>query len=249
MKTRLAKLVLKRSAVKSKPILAVIILAASGFMASNAFAQGYTYRYVNDDGVQVMGNSIPPKYVHKGYEVLSPRGTVIRVVEPALPPEQIAVERELAELRAKYEHLAKRYSSVRDIEAAKQRKLVDVEASLILAEGNVRSVQKEIDVVMSQAADYERAGKKVPKSVLKALSILNNKMTATVSIRDDRAAEKAAVVDRFEKDKELFVNGVKTFDPEDYAEKTGMEKDEESDAPASDAARPEQPLADANLVS
>lgn len=195
--------------------MCVVACLVQGVASTVVYAQGHTYRYVNDEGVKVMTNSMPPKHVHKGYEILSSTtGRVIGVVEPAPDPELVVQERALAELKLKYEHLAKRYSSVRDIEATKQRKLVHVDASILLADNSVANVQKEIDEIMKQAATYERAGKQVPDVILKTLKGLNEKMEVTRTIQKSRMAEKKAITERFEQEKVLFTKGVEAFAPE-----------------------------------
>lgn len=172
-----------------------------------AFAQGQYYRYINDEGVKVLGHSIPPQYVHKGYEIISANGRVLEVVAPAPKPEVLEKERERAELEAKYELLSKRYSTVRDIDAARQRKLVHVDASIRLVDGSIESIQREIDDITARAADFERAGKSVPQNILDTLAALNKKMAATRSIRQQRDEEKQILLKRFIEEETLFLRG------------------------------------------
>ncbi len=209
------------------------ISIALGMLALSqvALAQGYTYRYVNDEGVKVMGNSIPPHYVSRGYEVLSATGRLLRVVEPAPDPEFLAAAKAKAELKEKYDHLAMRYSSEHDIEAAKQRKLVHVDASILLADSSIDRVQEQIDKTTLRAASYERAGKAVPKRVVDALALLDEKMSANKMIKASRVAEKQAIVDRFEADKALFLKGAATF--EEKAPHEGSSAQESDQEPLS----------------
>ena len=175
--------------------------------AVSVYAQGQYYRYINDDGVKVLGHSIPPQYVHKGYEIIAAKGRVLEVVAPAPKPEVLEQERERAELEAKYELLSKRYSTVRDIEAAKQRKLVHVDASMKLVDSSIESIQHEIDDITARAADFERAGKSVPQNILDTLTALNEKMAATRAIRQQRMEEKQILLTRFADEEALFING------------------------------------------
>ena len=175
--------------------------------AVSVCAQGQYYRYINDDGVKVLGHSIPPQYVHKGYEIIAATGRVLEVVAPAPKPEVLEQERERAELEAKYELLSKRYSTVRDIEAAKQRKLVHVDASMKLVDSSIESIQHEIDDITARAADFERAGKSVPQNILDTLTALNEKMAATRAIRQQRMEEKQILLTRFADEEALFING------------------------------------------
>ena len=186
---------------------------AMAVFASKVYAQGHYYRYVNEEGVKVLGHSIPPQYVANGYEVLSANGRVISVVEPAPDPELVEIERAKAVLKAKYEQLSRRYSTVRDIEAAKQRKLTHIEASILLVESSIENIQDEIDSITARAASFERAGKAVPQQTLDMLKTLNEKMEATLAIKEQRFNEKQFIVDRFAAEKKLFTEGVENFDP------------------------------------
>ena len=215
--------------VKPRAIFVSVGISAavlSMFVLSQAaLAQGYTYRYVNDEGVKVMGNSIPPHYVSRGYEVLSATGRLLRVVEPAPEPELLEAAKARAELKEQYDHLAKRYSSERDIEAAKQRKLVHVDASISLADSSIARVQEQIDKTTLRAASYERAGKPVPKKVVDALALLDEKMSANKMIKASRIEEKQAIVDRFEADKALFLKGVALFEADSASDNSPQEND------------------------
>ena len=184
---------------------------AAGCWVGVAAAQGQYYRYVNEEGVKVMGHSIPPEYVKNGYEIVSTNGRVVEVVEPAPDPEFVEQERAKAELKAEYELLARRYSTVRDIEAAKQRKLVHVDASIVLVDSSLENIQEEVDDITARAAGFERAGKDVPKNILDTLAALNEKLAATRAIRAQRIEEKSIIEERFSKELQLFTLGVASF--------------------------------------
>jgi hypothetical protein len=73
------------------PLARTLILTLSGILwlslpvaAKEEYAPGSVfYRYTNDQGVRVLSQSIPPRYVPNGYEVISRTGRVLKVVEPA----------------------------------------------------------------------------------------------------------------------------------------------------------------------
>src|SRR6478735_4611004 len=61
------------------------------------------YRYVNENGVKVVAQTMPPKYIPAGYEVVSLHGDVIKVVPPAPPAsevERVAREKKAAKEQA-----------------------------------------------------------------------------------------------------------------------------------------------------
>ena len=182
-------------------VLAIVPIAAQA-------AEQVFYRYVNDKGVKVLHHSIPPKYAQRGYEVVSLSGRVIKVVPPALTDEQkgrLEERRRTAEALAKWDkQLRRRYSSVTDIEAAKQRKLSDLDANISILRGNINNLTKQMQEQQSKAADIERAGRDIPESLLGVIGDLQIEVTDTEEQVQLRLQEREAVADKFDRDKERF---------------------------------------------
>ena len=68
------------------------LLLAVGLVVwiDSSLAEKFLYRYVNEDGVTVIHYSIPPEYVHSGYEILNRDGSVFKVVPRSLTQEELA---------------------------------------------------------------------------------------------------------------------------------------------------------------
>src|SRR5699024_8388659 len=97
-------------------------------------AQKLMYRYLDENQAVVLDDHVPPEFVGKGYAVLSTDGRVIEEVPPALGPEERRA-REAADTAAERERmwdesLLRRYSSVVDIEDARERALREIEAHM-----------------------------------------------------------------------------------------------------------------------
>lgn len=187
-----------------------IVLVLFGTMAEAAtkgFQRSY-YRYVDENGVRVINHQIPPEYAQKGYEIVTLHGEVIRVVEPA-PTEEEAEEAErLRKHKMKLEEwdaeLRRRYSTVADIEAAKKRKLDQVETSIKILESNIYSLKVQIANQHAAAAENERQGKEVPKSLLKTLVGLEEELKLTQEQLTHRHAQYVEFNEKYEKDKQRF---------------------------------------------
>ena len=82
--------------------LLTLVLAGLGFGAAQAHAEAVElYRFVNEDGIVVLSNSIPPELVSRGYDVVRGDGTLVRVVPRELTPTEVAErERQLAQEKA-----------------------------------------------------------------------------------------------------------------------------------------------------
>ncbi len=59
--------------------LLTLLLAGLGLGAAQAQAAVELYRFINEQGVVVLSNSIPPELVSHGYDVVRGDGTLVRV--------------------------------------------------------------------------------------------------------------------------------------------------------------------------
>jgi hypothetical protein len=183
--------------------------------AHSAHGQEYLYRYVNDQGVTVIDYSIPPQFVHKGYEILNRNGTVHEVVPRALSEEEMAdqssaayrerVEAEEAERLRKWdESLLLRYSSIEDIEAARDRALSELRVRISILRSNVRSLQAQVESNQRRAADAERRGGEVPVEVVAAIDGLQSEIVETERAIVERQREMEVVEQGFQRDIDRF---------------------------------------------
>lgn len=133
------------------------------------------YRYVDSRGVTVLDRQgVPPEYVAKGYEVLNARGRVVQTVAPALTAEQVQ-QAQAKKLQASADaQLMSLYSSVEDVDRTKARKLSELDTLIGLTQGNLTGVLAQQATLQGQAADQERAGKPVPKTLIDKLDDLRD---------------------------------------------------------------------------
>lgn len=155
------------------------------------------YRYVNERGVTVIDRQgVPPEHVAKGYEVLNEQGRVISVV----PPAPSAAERQrLAEEKAKASsdaQLLRIYSEVGDVDRARDRKLAELDGAISVAQSNLQSLRTQQGNLQEKAAEFERAGRKVPEHLLVQIENLKIEQAGVeqdiARYRETRVAEEAA---------------------------------------------------------
>jgi hypothetical protein len=187
-------------------VAAVCVLGLSAQLVYAA--ERVYYRYINEKGSQVIEHSISPEYAQKGYEVVTASGKVIKVVPPALSGEEAAkhnAAKAEAELLAEWDaKLTRRYSKVADIEAAKKRKLVELEGNITILKGNLRGIKSQVAQQQARAADIERAGREVPEAVVNNIQALEKEVVITEQQIDLRQDEFNQVAARFDKDMERF---------------------------------------------
>lgn len=182
--------------------------------ASGAFADEL-FRYKNADGSTVVNWQIPPEAATRGYEVINEHGVVLRVVPPVLTEEQRAnlnseelAERERieqAELRRKRdESLLLRYSSVEDIEAARDRSLRELKVRLSILNSNKRTQRQRVENHQASIAAAEREGREPNALDLEAIENLKREIANTERSIADRQAEVARVNARYQSDIDRF---------------------------------------------
>ena len=154
---------LKPGALRLPLLLSVLLPALAG--------AGELYRYVNDKGVIVLDRQgVPPEYIGKGYDVLSDQGRVVRVVPPApTAEERQRLQAQQAQATSDAQ-LLRLYSSLDDVDRARERKLTELDGAVGAARGNLQALRTQQANRQGQAAEQERAGRVVPESLLVQIS-------------------------------------------------------------------------------
>jgi chemotaxis protein histidine kinase CheA len=173
------------------------------------------YRYRNEDGNVVVDYTVPPELVHQGYEVLDEDGSVKEVVPRQLTEEErlsrSAEERERERLEEEKERLRKwdeslllRYSSIEDIEAARERSLRELRIRVSILKSNTRSLKQQVESNQAKAADIERSGGTVPVEILENIENLQQEIAYTERSIAERQNEMEEVRQSFQRDIDRF---------------------------------------------
>lgn len=204
-----------RTSSLSLLVLILVLGPGAAWMAPLAVAQAQMYRYINAEGNPVIAYQVPPEYVANGYEVLSPSGVVIDVVprqlsetqQRTLHKRQLTQREAAAEaerLRAWDESLLLRYSTVADIEAARERALRDLRIRVSVLKSKQRSLKQQIEKNQALIADQERLGNDISPMYFKAINDLRSELVSTERAIEDRYAEIAAQNASYDADVERF---------------------------------------------
>ena len=190
-------------------LVSALLLVAPGAESRNL------YRYTNAEGTTVVDYQVPAEYVANGYEVLNEKGAVIQVVPRELTEaerevrnaQQLQEERARAEeqrLREWDESLLLRYSTVADIEAARERALRDLRIRVNILKSNKRSLRQQVENYQTQAADIERRGQQVDAERLRVIEDLQDEIAITDRAIGDRQREIEEVSQAYQQDIERF---------------------------------------------
>jgi hypothetical protein len=160
-----------------------------------------TYQFEDENGLPVMAQSIPPTLAKKGYKVICPDGSVVRVVAPQLTDEEVAArdrkraEEEAAEAKRRERaqqdaELGKLYASPAEIAAARDRKLRSIDNAIAVTKANIERLTLQREKLQQLAADRERAGELPSPEVLQNLQILEQQIKDKDVEVDKRLEEK-----------------------------------------------------------
>ena len=155
--------------------------------------QAQLYRYVDDKGVTVLGNRVPPEFVSRGYEVLDTNGRVREVIPAAPTPEELEADREARAAQAQQRQsdttLLRLYSSQADLDRAHARQLAQIESLIQSARGEIDGVQDRREELQQRAAVQERAGREIDEQILQELAHTDNETQRLERLIEAKQAE------------------------------------------------------------
>ena len=188
-----------------RDILLIFSLVTTMALSAHALAQNTVfYKYINAKGVNVVSSRIPSEYVKKGYDIISSDGRLIQTIPPELSAEEkvrlIAETERLKKIKDRDTLLLRRYSRPDDIEAAKQRKLSQIENRVWLIDRNIEKLNSKIDLYQSLAAEDERAGKNISIDTLWSIEKLKSDRDIELNKRKQKTEESNHVIKSHDKD-------------------------------------------------
>ena len=147
-----------------------------------------------------MGQAIPPKFVSKGYDILNAQGRIIETIPPALSTKQIAQRDALLEQekQAKIvqaaqdeidDKLKQLYSHPDDAVRILERRTQDIKSVIQVKTGRINNAKKQIREQEELAANKQRKGLNIPKSIFTKISTLekgiSNAKADILELRND----------------------------------------------------------------
>lgn len=181
-------------------------------------AVGQTFKCVDDKGVTLYGDTMPPQCATKPVTEMSGQGSVRKTYERPLTAEQIKAREEenarkkeedklAAEQRRKDSALLATYGSEREIDLTRDRNLGQIDARASSANQRIKEIDKRIEKLQNELEFY-KAGKskkgpaKEPPIRLVNDLERNNNERAALEVSIKRVAdEKEKMRENFDKDK------------------------------------------------
>ena len=185
-------------------------------LALHHTAQAKTIKcWQNNVGVRECGSAVPPEYSQSRIEILNDRGLVVKVIEAAKTPSELAAEKERERIAKEQEDLRKErerldsillntYTTERDVLLARDTNLKAAQGQIDISKGNLKLLQSNFDDLQKQAANYERAGKEPPKHLITKLDKAREQVKLKKIHIENKEASKKEMLDRFKRDLARF---------------------------------------------
>ena len=214
---RFNNLVARPRTTAHKALPSVLLAVGIGFASVQpvtADSRTY-YRVVNDNGIIELKSTLSAKEAKRGYAIVSLGGSVIKEVPAELTDAEYAAlsaelkqrenEEKLADKNRQYnESLMLRYSTVKDIEAERSRKLAEFDVRMSILRSNMMSIKDQVERQQARAADIERGGREVPDVIHNNIINLEDKLQQAEESLEVMQTEKETVENRYDKDIERF---------------------------------------------
>ena len=155
-----------------------IFLSCCLFLCNSpsAFAKKM-YRWVDEHGETIYSDQVPPEHSQYRRESLNEKGRVVEVTEQAKTKDQQALDNRLNALKKAQEKviaqqaandkvLLSTFRNLDDMQASLYAKMQSLDAQRNVAQANLKRVENQLEIQQKKAAELERNGKKVPKSLL-----------------------------------------------------------------------------------
>ena len=190
-----------------KCLLAAILLGA----CTGSVTVAELYRYQNEAGIKVVDWAIPAVYVGSGYEVLNESGQIVRVVPPAKTDTELerdavaarAQEAEAAAQAAQLERdtfLLRRYSTIQDIDAARDRSLRELDIRIAILSGQRDTLSQQLARHQSALDTTERSGAVSPQYEEETVAALKAEIQSLDEASEGRQQQAAALAEAYSRD-------------------------------------------------
>ncbi len=187
-----------------------LLVGVAAFLAAISLnAEAKLYKWVDDSGTTHYGETIPPEYAGRETKTLD-KGRVKDRDDTFDSAKKNAAKKETVEdkaalaARRRDEALLNSYSSEKEIDLARDRNLLQVEARVNSYTTMLKSAQNTLDELHKESASITKQGRKIPQSLTDDIA----EAEALVAKRQQDLAtsqkEAAAVKARYEADKQRY---------------------------------------------
>jgi hypothetical protein len=190
--------------IKSKLLLATVALSAA--VCFNAEAK--LYKWVDDSGTTHYGETIPPEYANRETKKLEKGRIVDRDgtfdTNKKNTSQEAVVDKAVLEARRHDNALINSYSNENEIDLARDRSLMQIEARVNSYTTLIKSAQTSLDDLHKESDTRTKKGWKIPQSLSDDIAAAEERVVKLQKDLDANVKESDAVKARYEADKKRY---------------------------------------------
>ncbi len=181
------------------------------FLVVTAVSAERTFKWVDEEGNIHFGDRVPPRYANREREEINKQGRTVKVYEAPKTAEEKAEIRRQAELEAAEKERTKKraihdrsllatYSSEEDMLMARDGKIASVDALIQLTNSRIESSRKRLLTLETEAAEFERSGKPVPKILQSQITTARSQLIDNEAFVIAKEKERQVITEKFSAD-------------------------------------------------
>jgi len=190
--------------------LLIGLTAAIAVSFAQAAGTGHTqYKWRDASGALHYSDALPAEAAKFGYEVVNGQGLVVKRVERAKTPEELAaakvaaakaeVERNAAAQQARDdERLLSMYADEAELKHAQQQRLDSLDQEIGAAKFSLRNQEQTLADLLDRAAEFERAGKPLPDTQARQIASMRTQVDGQHQAITRRELERDNIVTGFQ---------------------------------------------------
>ena len=192
---------------------AIALVIAGTLVSGNAWSA--LYRWVDEDGTVHYSDKLPPEAIQREREVLDDQGRRVNMYPAAKTPAQKAEEvrqREAAaaeqarldEEKRKDRVLLQTFTTVEEIEMARDDRLAQIEAQIAITESKLERLRREQNQLKQRVEAIEKQGNPVPPQLQENYDTARQSLLDNEKFLQERRAEHTELAEKFAADIERF---------------------------------------------
>lgn len=194
------------------------VLASGGSALAGQGSSGSTkiYKWTDEHGVMHYGTSIPPQYVDKAATELNRSGVAVKRIDATPSMDQRkASEQRASEIKEEQKRIAEQqrrdnallstYTSVREIDDARERNLALPKQAIVSLQPRLQRAQERLAQLQTQVAKIKGSGKVPADSLVEDVDRQAAELQSVKGEIDRQNLQIEQIKKRFESDKQRYV--------------------------------------------
>jgi Domain of unknown function (DUF4124) len=191
----------------------MMLAALALVFATHAFGQSEKnhnrYKWRDGQGNPHYDDVLPDEALKYGYDIINPAGIVVKHVERARTPDELATDKAAADKAAtakrlqddqlrKDQQMLAAYPREQDLQSSQREQLAVIDQTVQATQASLQNQEKSLSEMLAHAADLDRTGKPVPTTLQQQIDMLRVGIEKQKLYITNKNAEKEASAKRFE---------------------------------------------------